>query len=335
MSRLDKNELHELYYFMKLSRRLEEELIRLHGEEKVSGPLGFISGREAVSVGAAYRLDASDKVTSSMASVGVPLVRGVPPVEIFSHFMGTSAGPSKGRDNAVHFGDFQRGLLAPASHLSTHLGVMAGIALAAKTKGETSVGVSLMDVRGMDTGDFHESLNFAAVHRLPLVVLVEGAVSNAPSIEDRVRGYGLPGLHLDGADVLQVLQGVETAANRARSGKGPAVIEARTHYGSVPESRPDSVPVAFPRGPEDSGPRSSDGVENAIDELPPELRDPVTRFESFLTDHGLLGLDERQAMVDRIDRLLESDLEKAEAGSFPDSGALLDGVFANPKGLEH
>lgn len=335
MSRLGKNELHELYYFMKLSQRLEEELIRLHNEEKVPGPLGFISGREAVSVGAAYRLDVSDKVTSSIASVGVPLVRGVPPVEIFSHFMGTSAGPSKGRDNAVHFCDFQRGLLAPVSHLSTHLGVMAGIALAAKTKGETSVGLSLMDVRGMDTGDFHESLNFAAVHRLPLVVLVDGAVSNAPSIEDRARGYGIPGLPLDGADVLQVLQRVETAVNRARSGKGPTVIEARTHCGSVPESRPDSVPFAFPRGPEDFDPRSSDGVENAIIELPPELHDPVTRFESFLTDHGLLGPDERQAMVDRIDRLLESDLEKAEAGSSPDSGLLLGRVFANPKGVEH
>ncbi len=298
MSRLDKNELHELFYFMKLSRRLEEELIRLHGEEKVPGPLGFISGREAVGVGATYRLDTSDKVTSSIAGVGVSLVRGVPPVEIFSHFMGKSAGPSKGRDNAAHFGDFRRGLLAPVSHLSTHLGVMAGIALAAKTKGETSVGLSLMDVRGMDTGDFHESLNFAAVHRLPLVVLVEGAASSSPSIGDRARGYGLPGLSLDGADVLQVLQGVETAANRARSGKGPTVLEARTDCGSGPESRPDSVPFAFLQGLEGFDPRSSHGVENAIDESSPELRDPVTRFESFLTDHGLLGPDERQAMVE-------------------------------------
>jgi len=126
MSRLDKNELHELFYFMKLSRRLEEELVRLHGEEKVPGPLGFIYGREAVSVGAAYRLDSSDKVVSSIAGVGVPLVRGVQPVEIFTHFMGKFAGPSKGRDNAVHFGDLDRGLLAPSSHLSTHLSPPSG-----------------------------------------------------------------------------------------------------------------------------------------------------------------------------------------------------------------
>jgi pyruvate dehydrogenase E1 component alpha subunit/2-oxoisovalerate dehydrogenase E1 component alpha subunit len=328
MSRLDRNELHELFYFMKLSRRLEEELLRLHGEGKVPGPLGFVFGREAVSVGAAYRLDFSDKIVSSIASVGSSLVRGVQPVEIFAHFMGKSAGPSKGRDNGAHFGDFQRGLLPPASHLSTHLGVMAGIALASKAKGESSIGLAIMDVRGMDTGDFHESLNFAAVHRLPLVVLVEGAASNAPSIDDRVRGYGIPGLPLDGADVLQVLQGFETAADRARSGKGPTVIEARTHYGPVPESRSGSVPFAFPQEARRSG-------SPATEELNDAILDPVTRFESFLTDHGLLGLDEHQVMNDRIDRLLESDLEKAEAGSFPDSALLLDGVFAGSKDLEH
>jgi len=192
-----------------------------------------------------------------------------------------------------------------------------------------------MDVRGMDTGDFHESLNFAAVHRLPLVVLVEGTASNAPSIDERVRGYGLPGLPLDGADILQVLQGVEAAASWARSGKGPTVIEARTHYGSTPESRPDSVPFAFPGSSVDSDSRSSDWAERANDESSHQLRDPVTRYESLLTDHDLLGPDEHQAIVDRIDRLLESDLEKAEAVPFPDSGVLLDGVFASPKGLEH
>jgi hypothetical protein len=112
------------------------------------------------------------------------------------------------------------------------------------------------------------------------------------------------------------------------------VIEARTYCGSVRESRPDSVPFAFPRGAEDFGPRSSDEVGNPVNELPPVLRDPVTRFESFLTSHGLLEPGELPAMANRIDRLVETDLENAEAGSFPDSGDLLDGVFANPKDVE-
>jgi TPP-dependent pyruvate/acetoin dehydrogenase alpha subunit len=334
MSKLDKNELHELFYFIKLTRRLEEELVRLHGEGKVPGPLGFIVGREAMSVGAAFRSSASDKFVSSIASVGVALARGVQPVEIFNHFMGKSAGPTGGRDNAVFFGDFQRGWVAPASHLSTHLGVMAGIALAAKTKGESSVGISLMDGRGLETGDFHEGLNFAAVHRLPLVVVVEGATSNALSIDERMQGYGILGTSVDGMDVLQVLRGVETATDRARSGRGPTVIEARIDIGSVPEARPGSVPFAFPRGPGSDDLLASQDDNRMNDESWPLLTDPVMRFESFLRDHGLMGPEEHRGIVDRVEHLLESDLEKAEAESLPDSNILLGGVFGDRKSAE-
>jgi len=251
MSRLGKRQLHELYYYLKLTRRVEEELARLHREEKVTGPLCLVAGLEAVCVGAVYWLGSGDLLASSLPSLGSIIARGVRPVEIFSHFLGRDDSSSGGRDGSILLGSFERGLIAPTGHPATHLGVMAGVALAMKTMEKTSVGVALTSAKSLATGDFHEGLNFAAVQKLPLIVVVENdpdsftssSILEGQYVHERMKGYGVPSISVDGVDILQVLQVMEAAMERAR--KGPTLIEARTSHVAGHALCEKSVPFPF------------------------------------------------------------------------------------------
>ena len=336
MSRLGKRQLHELYYYLKLTRRVEEVLARLHREEKVTGPLCFVAGLEAVSVGAVYWLGSGDLLASSLPSLGSIIARGVRPVEIFSHFLGRADSSSRGRDGSILLGSFERGLVAPTGHPATHLGVMAGVALAMKTMEKKSVGVALMSAKSLATGDFHEGLNFAAVQKLPLIVVVENDPDSFTSslilegqyLHERMKGYGIPGIPVEGVDILQVLQVMEAAMERAR--KGPTLIEARTSHLVGHAFCEKSVP--FPFSVEDSMGRDrteqSSESRDANGQNPENhARDPIEKFETFLVDHRLLQPVERGLIEERIEQLIEMDLQEAEASPLPDPNIADSGVY--------
>ncbi|MGH9335859.1 MAG: thiamine pyrophosphate-dependent enzyme, partial [Vicinamibacteria bacterium] len=232
-----KRQLQELLFYMVLTRKLEESLARLHREQKLFSPLGLRSGLEAVSVGAAFVTTPKDSVASSLPTVGALLLRGVKPVEIVLEFLGKATSPSGGRDGIRHFGDLARGIVATTGHAAAHVSVMAGLAFAAKVQGEDRVALALVSDEAVASGDFHEGLNFAAVHKTPLVVVVarfpssgrgvaQPAGPEVAQLYERARGYGLAALPVDGSDLLQVVQVVETAMDRAKSGEGPTLIEA-------------------------------------------------------------------------------------------------------------
>ncbi|MFQ5790421.1 MAG: thiamine pyrophosphate-dependent dehydrogenase E1 component subunit alpha [Acidobacteriota bacterium] len=328
MARLGKRQLHEVYYYLNLARRLEEEIARLHGEGEVPGPLCLGAGLEAVSLGAAYPLGADDYLGSYIPSVGSLIVRGVEPREILAHFLGKKASPSGGREGSLGLGAPSVGVIAPAGHLANHLGVMTGVAFAAKVLRKSAVAVAILGERAMATGDFHEGLNFAAVHEVPLVVVVHKNVFSAaaPSVPnghylyERTRGYGLSGLPVDGSDVLQMLQVVETAVERARQGMGPALIEARIGVRVSYALREDSVPAPFSA----ENTLRKDAVQ---EQAPSERQDPVAQFEAFLTDHGLLQPADRQSILERVDNSLREALRLAEVGPLPDAESLTEGVY--------
>ena len=336
MSRLGKRQLHELYYYLKLTRRVEEELARLHREEKVTGPMCFVAGLEAVSVGAVYWLGSGDLLASSLPSLGSIIARGVRPVEIFSHFLGRDDSSSRGRDGSILLGSLERGLVAPTGHPATHMGVMAGVALAMRTMEKSSVGVALMSAKSLATGDFHEGLNFAAVQKLPLIVVVENdpdsftsaSILEGQYLHERMKGYGVPGIPVDGVDILQVLQVMEAAMERAR--KGPTLIEARTSHVASHALCEKSVPFPFSMedvmGKDKTSPSPESRDEHGQH---PEKRglDPLEKFETFLVDHRLLQPVERGLIEERIERLIEMDLLEAEASSLPDPDIAGSGVY--------
>ena len=339
MSRLGKRQLHELFYYLKLTRRVEEEIARLQREEKVTSPLCFVAGLEAVSVGAAYWLRSGDLLASSLPSLGSIISRGLRPAEIFSHFLGRDTSSSRGRDGSILLGSFKRGLVPPTGHPATHLGVMAGVALGMKTLDKPLVGVALMSAKSLATGDFHEGLNFAAVQKLPLIVIVENDPSSSASssilegqyLYERLKGYGVPSVPVDGADILQVLQVMEAAMERAR--KGPTVVEARTSHIATHALCEKLVP--FPFSSEDVAKddvaesvtgSSTSGDEDRQDSEKFSL-DPIAKFETFLVDHALLQPVERGLILERIEQLIEVDLEEAEASPLPQAELADSGVY--------
>ena len=172
-TKLTRQQLHDLYYFLRLNRRVDEQLVNLYRQGKVVGGVYSSLGQEAISVGTAYALEPQDLIGPVIRNVGAMLIRGFRPRDLFLQYMGRRDGPTGGRDANTHFGDVARGVIAPISMLGETVPVMTGIALAAKIRKEKRVAVVYVGDGASSTGPFHEGVNFAAVQKLPLLIVAE------------------------------------------------------------------------------------------------------------------------------------------------------------------
>src|SRR5437763_6744463 len=216
----------ELYRWLQLTRLVEEKLVNLYRQTKVVGGVFRSLGQEATAVGTCYALRSHDFISPLIRDLGAVLVKGIRPREIFAQYMAKAWGRSEGRDLNIHFGDIGRGFIGPISHLGDMIPVMTGIVLAARMQKKDALAVAYIGDGGMSTGAFHEGLNFAAVQRLPLVVVAEHnwyaystptskqcAVSN---LADRAAGYGIPGYVVDGNDVVACYEVMKRAVESGR-----------------------------------------------------------------------------------------------------------------------
>src|SRR5690348_7651543 len=229
---LSRDQLLELYYYMRLTRSLEERLVNLYRQTKVVGGLFRSLGQEADAVGSAFALDrtAGDILSPLIRNLGSMLVQGAQPLEIIRQYMAKGDSPTRGRELNIHFGDTVRGFVGQISHLGDMVPVMAGVTLTFKMRGEDRVGLVFVGDGATSTGAFHEGINFAAVQRCPLVVVVEnnGYAYSTPVTKqtaakqfiDKAAGYGVAGERADGNDVLAVYDVVKRAVERARRGDG-------------------------------------------------------------------------------------------------------------------
>src|SRR5437588_11529217 len=201
---LSSEQLLEIYYYLRLTRTLEERLVALYRQSKVIGGLFRSLGQEGESVASAYALERGknrDLLSPLIRNLGSMLVMGARPVEILRQYMAKADGPSRGRELNVHFNDLELGYLGQISHLGDMIPIMAGITLTFKLRGEPRVGLAYTGDGGTSTGTFHEGLNFAAVQRCPLVVVAEynrWAYSTPPEkqfavkdLADKAKGYGV------------------------------------------------------------------------------------------------------------------------------------------------
>src|SRR5690349_24642201 len=187
---LKPEQLLELYRYLKLTRLVEERLVNLYRQTKVVGGVFRSLGQEATAVGTAYALEPHDFITPLIRDLGAVLVKGIRPREIFAQYMAKAWGPSGGKDLNIHFGDMQKGFVGPISHLGDMIPVMSGILLGARMQKKNIVAVAYIGDGGMSTGAFHEGLNFAAVQRLPLIIVAEYnhyAYSTPTSLQTAVR----------------------------------------------------------------------------------------------------------------------------------------------------
>lgn len=321
---LTRTQLVELYYWMRLTRSLEERLVSLHRLGKVVGGLFRSLGQEADAVGSAFALDRTkgDILSPLIRNLGSMLVQGATPLEVFRQYMAKAESPTAGRELNIHFNDLERGFLGQISHLGDMVPVMAGIALNFKLRKEPRVGMVYVGDGAMSTGSFHEGLNFAAVQRVPLVVICEnnGYAYSTPThkqtaaehLVDRAVGYGIPGVRADGNDILAVYQVTKEAVDRARAGGGVTLVELVTYRrrGHAEHDNQSYVP------PEEIAAW--------------EAKDPIDAWVRRLTEQGWASAEELKAQDDRIQGELDRALASCIDEPFPDISTALTGVYADP-----
>lgn len=324
---LTKSRLLELYYFLNLTRSLEERLTNLYRQGKVIGGLFRSLGQEAGSVGSAYALAPEDFLSPLIRNLGSMLVKGAEPLAIVRQYMAKAQSPTRGRELNIHFGDLEKGFVGQISHLGDMVPVMAGIALSFKLRGERWVCLVYVGDGATSTGTFHEGLNFAAVQRLPMVIIVENngwAYSTRTAqqtavkqLVDKAKGYGISGERADGNDVLAVYEVTQRAVDRARAGGGTSLIELLT-YRRKGHAEHDA-----------QGYQPKDEIAKWEKE-----NDPLDRYERQLDATGWISREERAGVRDRIAAELDAIVTTSENEPFPEPETALDGVLANPSRAE-
>jgi TPP-dependent pyruvate/acetoin dehydrogenase alpha subunit len=307
--KLARAQLHEIYYYLRLNRRVDEQLTNLYRQGKVVGGVYSSLGQEAISVGTAYALQPQDFISPVIRNVGAMLVRGFRPRDLFLQYMARKDGPTGGRDANTHFGDLAKGVVAPISMLGETVPVSAGIALASQMRKENRVAVAYVGDGACSTGPFHEGLNFAAVRKLPLVIIAENngwAYSTplrkqmaAKDIAARAAGYGISATIVDGNDVLKVYEATRAAAARARGGNGPVLVETKTMRMKGHAEHDDARYVP------------KEEVEKW------RKKDPILRFEKYLLTKTLMTAKEKTALEERMEKLIREDVEFAESSPLP------------------
>jgi TPP-dependent pyruvate/acetoin dehydrogenase alpha subunit len=323
---LTRDQLLEIYRYLRLTRTLEERLVALYRQSKVIGGLFRSLGQEGESVASAYALDRGrnrDILSPLIRNLGSMLVMGAQPIQILRQYMAKAAGPTRGRELNVHFNDLERGYLGQISHLGDMVPVMAGIALTFKLRGERRVGLVYIGDGATSTGTFHEGLNFAAVQRVPLVVIAEynrWAYSTPPEkqfavkdLAEKAKAYGVPGVTVDGNDVLAVYEATRFAVARARAGHGVHVIEVKTYRRKGHAEHDDQHYV-----PKDE-----------LDWWAKE-NDPVDRYVKRLLQSEWVEERELQAIDEQTKAEIDQATDACVDEPLPPGDSALEGVYANP-----
>ncbi|MBI3780670.1 MAG: thiamine pyrophosphate-dependent dehydrogenase E1 component subunit alpha [candidate division NC10 bacterium] len=314
-------ELLKIYYYLKLTRGLEQRVITLYRQGKIIGGVYISAGEEAIAVGSASALEPDDVIAPTHRDLGANLMKGITAKEYLAQYLAKRTGLTRGRDGNVHYGDIRRGVIGFISPMADLLPVAAGVGLAFKLRRERRVVAAFFGDGASSRGDFHEALNFASVMKLPVVFICHNnqfaystplqkqmAVEN---IADRATAYGMPGIAVDGNDVLAVRAAVAHAASRARQGEGPSLVEGKTMRmrGHAEHDDASYVPPAL------------------LEEW--RKRDPIDRFDAYLREQKILDDITAKEIAERLSKEIEEAVSFAESSPFPDGTDLLEGVYAS------
>jgi TPP-dependent pyruvate/acetoin dehydrogenase alpha subunit len=323
---LSSNQLKEMYYFARLARAIEERLVILFRQSQVIGGLYRSLGQEGESVATAYALDRTDAVLPLIRNMGALTTMGVRPREIFRQYMAKATSNSRGRDLNIHIvhlpreGERQPVIVGPISMLGDSIPVAAGIAMGARMRGRNLVAMAWIGEGGTSTGAFHEGINFAAVQKIPLVVVAEDnkyAYSTPIAkqmaikrIDERAASYGIPHQLVDGNDMLAVYDVAKSMVDRARSGGGASLIGVDTMRMQGHAQHDDARYVP----------------KSMIEEW--EQKDPLPRFRMVLRDREAATEKE----IDEIDTLAKdyaaTEADLAVKDPMPDPATVTRGVYA-------
>src|SRR5262245_28922130 len=320
---LDRARLLDLHRFMRLNRMLEDKMTALYRQGKITGGLYSSLGQEAISVGTAMALEPQDLLAPMIRNIGSMLVRGVTPRDFFAQYMARHDSPTHGKDGTCHFGNVDvLGIVSPISHLGTLIPVMAGAALAARMRGENRCSMTYIGDGGASTGYFHEGLSFAAVQRLPFILVVEnnGYAYSTPthkqfavqSIAEKGAAYGVASESVDGTDVLAVYAATRRAVERGRRGDGTTLLECvcLRMKGHAQHDDMRYVPKALLAAW--------------------EKRDPIARYERWLVANRHASAADLEAVARSLAPELDAAADEAERLPMAPPEETLKGVYSEP-----
>jgi TPP-dependent pyruvate/acetoin dehydrogenase alpha subunit len=309
-----------LFRYMAMMRASEERALTLYKQGKVPGSFYDGCGQEAISVGASFVLGPTDRMCILHRDLGAHFVRGVTPDRYLANYMGREAGVTGGKDGNMHFGDRALGCVGMVSMLPDMALVAMGMALAFKTRREPRVAMTFFGEGSTANGQWHEAMNFAGIHRLPVVFVLENnrfAYSTPNELEfavdpvERAHTYGFAGVNVDGNDVEAVFEAAAGAADLARAGGGPTLIECQTMR------------------------MHGHGAHDDMSYVPNEMRDewarrdPIERYgERLVADYGF-SPEEVDGIRSDVHAYVDDCAAKALASAMPDPELADAGVFAD------
>ena len=318
--RLERADLLQIYYLMRLTRAMEDRTRTLFLQGRIAGGVYTAQGHEATTVGAAMTLGDGDCIVPQHRDLGMHLTRGSSPRAVMCQWLARGNSPTLGRDGQLHIGDMHHGIVPSISMLGESLPVACGVALTMKMRKHPTIVMASCGDGATSTGPFHEALNFASVQKLPVVFVIEnnGYAYSTPvykefaieNLADRALAYGMPGESVDGNDVLAVIETVGRAVEYVRSAKGPALVECKTFR---------------VRGHSEA---------DKADYVPREVReewltkDPIVRFEDFLTREKILTAEEKAVIEEKVKATVDDAVSFAEQSPAPDPATVADYVFA-------
>jgi TPP-dependent pyruvate/acetoin dehydrogenase alpha subunit len=309
-----------LYRRMLLIRQFEERVKFLFLEGIMPGTIHQYQGQEAVAVGVCSALNADDVITSTHRPHGHAIAKGLSVESMMHELFGKPDGCCHGKGGSMHMGDLEKGMVPAIAIVGGSVPVATGIALAFKMKKEPRVAVCFMGDGAVNEGAFHEGVNMGAIWSLPVVYVIENNLYSASTpitqtvklnhLSDRAAAYGIPGVTIDGNDVLAVYETARKAVAQARAGQGPTLVEAVT-YRITGHSRRD--PCNY---------QPEHERKQALQ------KEPIGRFARHLLAEGLADQPALDAIRREVDAEIEQAVKSAMAATDPQPEDALTGVFA-------
>jgi pyruvate dehydrogenase E1 component alpha subunit len=316
---LDKGTLVQLYETMVTIREFETRVREEFAKGKIPGFVHLYAGEEAVATGAIAHLRPNDTITSTHRGHGHCVAKGCDVNGMMAEIFGKVTGLCRGKGGSMHIADVSKGMLGANGIVGGGPPLACGAALTAKVLGTNQVCACFFGDGASEQGTFHESMNLAAIWKLPVVFVAEnnGFAESTPvsyhcsieNIGDRAAGYGVPGVSVDGMDVFAVYEAAQQAVARARKGQGPSLIECKTYrYHGHFEG--------------DQQLYKTDQLQQGMMD-----RDPLKLFRATVTQQGLLSHAELDAIDAKSKKLIEDAVSFAESSPYPDVAEINTDVY--------
>jgi TPP-dependent pyruvate/acetoin dehydrogenase alpha subunit len=317
---LNRETLLEMYRRMVRIREFELAAMDVFKRGLIKGTVHPYIGQEASGVGVCMALRDDDLIAGTHRSHGHNIAKGADPKRMMAEIFGRETGYCKGRGGSMHIAAFETGSLGALAVVGSGIPIAVGAALGFKLQGKDSVAVPFTGEGGTNTGNFHESLNMASIWKLPVVFAIENnkyAVStrvdqviNISDLSERAKSYGIPGVRVDGFDVLAVYEAASEAVARARRGEGPTLLVTECyriegHYAGEPEVYRSREEVAEQRN-----------------------NDPIPHFANYLVENSIASQNEINEIRTSIQQEMQAAIEYAKSSPMPDPSTAMDYIYA-------